>query len=308
MEIAENIEELGGSSKNWCFTCFDIHVVPEVMFEGDYQYLVYQYEKCPKSKRMHIQGYIVFKAKTRRSTCKRYHREIHWETRKGSHSEAKGYCLKEETRIEGPYHYGDDTDIPEGQGSRTDLKKCKSRLDEGCTVMDLADDHFSDVIRYHKGFQLYADYVQSKKIKLEIESKYTSLILRDWQKDLLEDLKIQDDRKIKWIQDSVGGQGKSTMAQYLENTQNAFVCKGGKYMDVAYEYNFQKLIVFDLSRSYEASKDVYRLIEDFKDGRVTSGKYDSRTKRQINVKVVVFANWAPDKDTLSQDRWDIEEI
>ncbi len=40
----------------------------------------------------------------------------HVEKRQSTHSQCKAYCTKEDTRVSGPWTYGDDEGIPEGQG------------------------------------------------------------------------------------------------------------------------------------------------------------------------------------------------
>lgn len=61
------------------------------------------------------------------------------------------YCQKEEGRIGGPYVFGD----PPQQGKRTDLILVKQAVDKGASVPQLWEDHFSNMIRYHRGVTLY---------------------------------------------------------------------------------------------------------------------------------------------------------
>lgn len=104
----------------------------------------------------HVQGYIVLLSRTRMSTLKlRFQSNLHLEKRRGTHSQAVAYCSKEETRVSGPWTYGSDDDIPEGQGARSDLTTVKRKLDAGATMITIADEHFSDFIRYHKAFIVY---------------------------------------------------------------------------------------------------------------------------------------------------------
>ena len=101
----------------------------------------------------------------------------------GTHSEAKHYCIKpvpgcncihcapNPIRLQGPWTYGDDTDIPEGQGSRTDLTVIKRKLDEGQTMATIADEHFSSFIRYHNSFREY------KKLRLGVRQHEMEIIV-----------------------------------------------------------------------------------------------------------------------------------
>ncbi len=104
----------------------------------------------------HYQLYVCFKNPVRGAQLsKMIGRKPHLEPRRGTHSEAKTYCSKTETRIAGPWEYGSDTDIPEVQGQRSDLKRCKKLLDDGKSMKVVAQEEFSCFIRYHKGLYLY---------------------------------------------------------------------------------------------------------------------------------------------------------
>lgn len=289
------------------FTSYDMHKEPEKYFK-DFQFLQYQLEKCPDTGRYHYQGYVIFKYKVKLSTLKNMHSTNHYDIRRGKHSDAVWYTSKDESRVEGPWKFGDDTDIPESQGQRTDLIEIKSLLDDGKEVIDIAEDYFSDYIRYNKAFDRYSEESRQKKFKEDTQHDFSAFQMRSWQKKLMEDLKNQNDRSFKWIVDIQGGKGKTTMADYLEAMHDAYIIKGGKHQDIAHAWKLQKLVVFDLARAYSDHKDIYILIENFKDGRVFSGKYASNTKRQTNVKVVVFSNWFPETERLSEDRWDVEEL
>ncbi len=63
--------------------------------------------------------------------------------------------MKDDTRLQGPWEFGDDTNIPEGQGNRTDLETIKRKLDVGISETVIADEHFSQWTRYHKAFREY---------------------------------------------------------------------------------------------------------------------------------------------------------
>ena len=64
-------------------------------------YCVFQWERCPETGRTHVQGYSEFRSGVRWSTIQRRLPGAHCESRRGSAEEAKAYCTKEETRLEG---------------------------------------------------------------------------------------------------------------------------------------------------------------------------------------------------------------
>lgn len=135
--------------------------------------------------------------------------------------------------------------------------------------------------------------------------------LKPWQTELIKDLEDQDDRKVKWIFDEEGGNGKSFLTNYLLD-RGAFFCNNGKIADVAYAYEEEDIVIFDLPRTTidTEGKDwtPYRLMEMFKDGRLFSAKYQSCVKRFPSCKVVVFANFKPNRKAMSKDRWDVQTL
>lgn len=76
----------------------------------DVKYVTYQVERCPKTGRLHYQGYIEF---TGKKTWSWVHKNLkgletaHLEQRKGSQDEAINYCQKVESRVRGPFEHGE---------------------------------------------------------------------------------------------------------------------------------------------------------------------------------------------------------
>ncbi len=58
-------------------------------------------------------------------------------------------------RLDGPWYFGNDAGIPEGQGQRSDLVAVKRALDEGKPMKFIADNFFGDYLRYSKGMYSY---------------------------------------------------------------------------------------------------------------------------------------------------------
>lgn len=126
-----------------------------------------------------------------------------------------------------------------------------------------------------------------------------------WQQVFIDFLKNPaDNRTIHWVNDRKGGNGKSDLTNYLMSHANAFLVDQGKSADIAFAYDNQDVVIFDLARDCE-DYCPYRSMEAFKNGRFFSPKYNSCVKRFTPPHVVVFANFCPDMTKLSEDRWDI---
>jgi len=113
------------TSRNYCFTSYqDIQVPPEDSF----RYLVYQKEKCPKTGKLHYQGYIEFSTAVRMQRVKRLFMDntMHLEKRKGSREQARLYCMKQDTRVEAPVEVGKWE--AGGSGKRNDLLDMVARV------------------------------------------------------------------------------------------------------------------------------------------------------------------------------------
>lgn len=137
-------------------------------------------------------------------------------------------------------------------------------------------------------------------------------ILRKFQIDIKEILNSQNDRNILWLFDEGGEEGKSFLVTYLLDHYDAFVSNGGKFNDIAYTYDYQEIVCFDLPRGLEPDSDrmipVYKAMECFKDGRISSNKYQSILKRFKPCKVLVTSNYLPNIDKMSKDRWEIYNV
>lgn len=276
------------------------------------QYMIFQYEKGEKGT-PHIQGYICFRKKTAWNTVKKLiGKTAHIEKRKGNHNQAKEYCSKTESRQKDtqPFEFGSDELIPRKRGQRMDFKKIQKQLLEAKNNSELdkvEDENFGAFARYGRYFR---DYKRRRTEKLLLEKrkeKYHNVQLYDWQKYIINKVMSQDDRKVTWVYDRVGGMGKSFLGNYLETMKDGFLIQNAKRNDIAHAYNNERLVIFDLTRSDEQFVN-YSTIEQFKNGRIFSGKYESRMKRFIYCFVLVLSNFAPDEQKLSADRWDIYNL
>jgi len=116
------------------------------------------------------------------------------------------------------------------------------------------------------------------------------------------------DRKIIFVVDSVGNTGKTWFIKKFMSLNPTSVqqLSVGKRDDIAYAIDESKRVFFfDLPRS-SAEFLQYTVLEQLKDGRIMSNKYQSRLKQLDGpVHVVVFMNERPNMSALSQDRYEI---
>lgn len=98
---------------------------------------------------LHFQGYLETQNKTSLSSMKTFLRRAHWEKAGGSPQEAADYCKKDGD-------FQEKGTLSKGRGFRSDLAEVKNMIDQGCSIEQVADQHFGLFVQYRKGFQAYA--------------------------------------------------------------------------------------------------------------------------------------------------------
>lgn len=134
--------------------------------------------------------------------------------------------------------------------------------------------------------------------------------LRYWQAQLLVDLACfaGNDRLIHWVVDAEGNQGKSWLAKYLyrKNPMETVWLQNGSTKDlmkaVIAKASTLKLVMLDLSRT-NYDRVNWDVIERVKNGMLMSCKYEVECCMIDSPLLVVFANYPPDYERLSKDRW-----
>jgi len=93
--------------RSLCFTSYDEE--PPVYDPETMQYMIYQREECPTTKRKHYQGYIIGRGNSRKLFSYKTGSlaGAHVEVARGSHEQCIEYCSKPETRIEEPVTFGE---------------------------------------------------------------------------------------------------------------------------------------------------------------------------------------------------------
>lgn len=146
------------NQRSWCFTLNGSEQVLTTFSDklrggiNGVRYCIWQLEKGETGSNLHIQGYVELASGQRISWLRRRITErAHWEPRRGTREQARDYCRKEETRVDGPWELGEFT--LGGQGRRRDLADVVERIGGGGTVSDIAAEFPLEFIKYHRGIE-----------------------------------------------------------------------------------------------------------------------------------------------------------
>lgn len=289
------------------YTDDDVKTFEEVGNAEETVYLCFQKEVAPTTGTPHLQAYIVFKKSKRLSGIKKlFGQTIHGVLSNGTPSRNREYCSKSETAVEGSFReYGTLPPDP-ARGKRSDFDLFKEAVAGGLRCKRKARDEFPDLVAKYPRWCY--DYLSDQKdISVEDHPLY------EWQSDLSEILsQAPDDRRVIFVVDKLGGQGKTWFAKWYTKThEDAQFMEPAKKADMAYSLQDNLRVLFlNVTRTSESDKTeyLYSFIESVKDGMVFSPKYESRMKYYGKVHVVVMMNQEPAMHLLSQDRYQIIEL
>lgn len=149
--------------RDWTFTSFlgpreepdpetDITKTRPQWREGQMRYMVYQLEKCETTGRLHWQGAVKFRTQQRLSAAQTMLclPRIHMEPAR-SWDNAVAYCKKTETRVSGPWEFGDNI----GQGHRSDLDVVIKLVKADAPLKRIAELCPREYIKFFKGIGAY---------------------------------------------------------------------------------------------------------------------------------------------------------
>jgi len=288
-------------AKHWCFTLNNYTQQNEDQIlsafnAGGIDYVVYGKE-VGASGTPHLQGFVSFKARKRIPGCISLLGQAHYSVAR-SIGASIDYCKKEGVVTE----HGTPPNLqPTSQGKRSDLEAFKDAVKGGMVDFKELREAFSDVVAKYPRFALA--YVRDHKPLPTIEA----FTLYGWQSHLVERLSEEpNSRTVIFVVDETGNTGKTAVCNHIErNLDCVQIMKCGKRDDMAFELDENiRVLVIDVSRSASQFLN-YQFIEDVKDGRVFSPKYESFTKRFNSPHVVVMMNEEPDRTKLSADRYEV---
>lgn len=157
--------------------------------------------------------------------------------------------------------------------------------------------------------------------KEKMIAKMQKATLRFWQAQLLTAIEKNryrkdgsvNDRAILWVYDKLGGQGKTWFARFIAQIRPVTTkwLHNGPTKDmiksVADNVRAVRTVMLDLSRC-NFEKINWDAIERIKNGMIMSTKYHVENHIIESPSVTCFANFEPDLDKMSADRWMIFSI
>lgn len=294
-------------SQYWCFTDYQrITLESWATFWEDRKHLVDwligQLERCPRTGRLHCQGFIAFTKRLRPNQV-REHLEFegkqtaHVERMKGTIQQQRTYVHKDDTcvsRADGGWRmeFGD---APQSsQGKRSDLELIRDMIKDGASDLAVVD-AVPGALRYFREMETYRRMLDETKKKPMEE-----IVLRDWQEELLSMLTGDvKPRRIFWVWSPHSAVGKTTTMRYIMANKLLEVAIGDKNLNnFMCSYRGQPVIWFDFSRSDPLDAVALDVLEKISNtGPVFSGKYSS-CQKWVSAHVVVTCNRPPPDERL----------
>lgn len=228
---------MAGQARNYMFTTNfalmddgvnymeDFRLLDPLLFPPWITFCVYQLEVGEQGTE-HFQGYLELAGK---HSMKQLHEvagfgRAHFEIRRGTSGQAVAYCTKEDTRVDGPWYFGE----PKVPGKRNDLDDIKKMVDERKPLIEIWDAHYSSMIRYHRSVKEY------KRIKTPVRDFITRI----------------------FIIIGPSGVGKSRLARDM--APGAFWKPNNKWWD---DYDSQSTVVWDEFTGQYPFRDLLRILD-----------------------------------------------
>ncbi len=150
--------------RNWCFTLNNPTMTPagllkELDDDPRIRYAVFQ-EEQGDNEVSHYQGYLELSTSCRLTAMKKLIPRAHFEQRRGNRDQARDYCMKEDSRKDGPWECGD---FPTNQGARTDLMEAIATADDTYSIVEVAKQHPVQFVKYASGLSKYIFYTRPQR-------------------------------------------------------------------------------------------------------------------------------------------------
>ena len=309
-------------AKRWCFTLRNYTDDETARIQrwltespGLCVYAIVGRETGPRTATPHLQGFVHFHGqKYLKGLKKILSPRAHLEIARGNDEANKKYCEKQGDVL---LEVGEPAADSGTNASYLVVKELADKVARGPDdLQTLLDSDERYVRAYAKHSTAFEQLTRLKRDALGRddfvrENACENLVMFKWQCQLYSLLTSTqpDKRQILWYVDTLGGAGKSTFVNYFlcKHPTTAVCFSGGKLNDLSYAYNRETVVFFDLCRS-GAHDYLYGFMEQLKNGRLFSTKYQSGFKLFSRPHVVVFANIYPPFGAFSQDRLDVFRI
>ena len=296
-------------SARWCFTVnnptdADASAIAELGDGPLTRYLVVGRE-IGESGTRHLQGFVIFHQVQSRAAVSGYIARAHLEPARASSVQASDYCKKD-----GDF---DEYGVCPRSGQRFDLQALLKWGDDfiashkrAPTAHECAVEQPAAYLKYPRLISLFQARAPPPDFGREGER-------RPWQHELEDELEgpCDNDRRVTFIVDQVGGAGKTWFQQWFlsKNPARAQIVSIGKRDDVAHTIDETKEVFFFAVPRGQMEFLRYEILEMLKDRMVFSPKYASRMKfLSVVPHVIVFSNELPDMNKMSLDRYYIKEV
>jgi len=315
------------------YTNEDVEYLTSIICGDDIRYIIFGKE-IGESGTHHLQGYIIFKTNKKYLGVKKIldpekgklSKVCVFPSKQEYQHQAINYCKKgnkitkkewEESKIHHP-NYGIDADIYEcGK-----LSINGSHNQSGLAVFNANNERYRQVYDEHienatnikdvlkaapdiglKHYWAIKDIIKdNKEISAlnELKEYYKNFKPLKWQQNILNIINGEvNQRAIYWITDyspiwgEQGGYGKSYFSKYLSIMYEIDFFNNCKTTDVAHMITYAKIAIFNFVKSAEDHIN-YEILEQVKDGFLSSPKYSGQTKRWLNPHMFIFSNDMPD--------------
>jgi len=287
-------------STRWCFTLNNYTSLDEDslrLLGESVKYLVFGREQG-ESGTPHLQGFLLLHknhslAKVKTLFVGNPHLEV---ARSPSHA-AAAYCKKD-------HDYEEFGSCPAEAPQRTNryeaFRDWVQQFEGRPTLGDVAQ-HFPSIALTSGRVSQFIDLLRNDDVFVPGEYRPHQQALSDRLGEPAES------RKIIFVIDPAGNTGKSWFVDYYAGTHpEVQILSHGRREDLAFAIDERKSVFFfDLPRSAGEFLP-FTVLEQLKDRRIFSNKYESRVKKLAKIPhVVVFMNEYPDMTKLSADRYEI---
>ena len=186
------------------------------------------------------------------------------------------------------------------------------KIELGRKIFDILNEGVVRENSLAKDFKEALDIFRKTRARYDIEN----VELRPWQRDALKLFECPSERKVIWITGRDGNEGKTWFQGYVESyfgyyrvarvdlrIKHANICNVLKKKSLG----SIDIFLFNDARSVSGEElNLYRILEDIKDGQATASKYDNDNLQfKTPNTIMIFSNQYPKTQKLSRDRWRI---